>query len=271
MAYSDDAAEQVVKIALEGTEMAARITGEGAKQVAILLYSVLKEQQKTKGKARLTTMLRSGKELKVFSVKDEDLKKFCEQAKKYGVLYCVLKDRDATDGITEIMVKAEDTSKVNRIFTRNNLTTVDLASVRSEVEKNMAEADEMPPPPEHPGKHRSKEDIFLDALLAAPNQEQAQTENPTEARVAKSHQSAPSSKSKEPAPGRVLEPEARPSVRQELKDIQKELDAEAQKARSKEKPALTVPNAQNQKNQKKYKVKKRNGKPVYQPKVLPER
>ena len=42
MAYSDDAAEQVVKIALEGTEMAARITGEGAKQVAILLYAVLK-------------------------------------------------------------------------------------------------------------------------------------------------------------------------------------------------------------------------------------
>ena len=44
MAYSDDAAEQVVKIALEGTEMAARITGAGAKQVAILLYAVLKDQ-----------------------------------------------------------------------------------------------------------------------------------------------------------------------------------------------------------------------------------
>ena len=53
MAYSDDAAEQVVKIALEGTEMAARITGAGAKQVAILLYAVLKDQKRTKGKTRL--------------------------------------------------------------------------------------------------------------------------------------------------------------------------------------------------------------------------
>ena len=159
MAYSDDAAEQVVKIALEGTEMAARITGAGAKQVAILLYAVLKDQKRTKGKTRLTTMLRSGKELKVFSVKDEDLKKFCQQAKKYGVLYCVLKDRDATDGITEIMVKAEDASKVNRIFTRNNLSSVDLASVRSELEQSLANAEDGPPPPVHPGKHRSKEEI----------------------------------------------------------------------------------------------------------------
>ena len=37
MEYSDDAAEQVVKIALEGTEMAARITGDGAKQGALVL------------------------------------------------------------------------------------------------------------------------------------------------------------------------------------------------------------------------------------------
>ena len=35
-----------------------------------------------------------------------DLKKFCQEAKKYGVLYCVLKDRDATDGITDILVRA---------------------------------------------------------------------------------------------------------------------------------------------------------------------
>ena len=267
MAYSDDAAEQVVKIALEGTEMAARITGAGAKQVAILLYALLKEQKKTKGKARLTTMLRTGKELKVFSVKDEDLKKFCEQAKKYGVLYCVLKDRDATDGITEIMVKAEDASKVNRIFTRNNLSSVDLASVRSELEQSLAEAEEGPPPPVHPGKHRSKEDIFLDALLAAPNQEQAQTENPTEARIAKSRQSEPSSEPKRPAPAEVRDMEKRPSVRQELKDIRKELDSEQQRERvaSKSGRSSSETKAPQKNQQKKRNRKKQHHKPPVKP------
>jgi len=52
-------------MSLEGFEVAAKITGAGAKNIAILLYSILKEEKKTKGKARLTSMLRSGKELKV--------------------------------------------------------------------------------------------------------------------------------------------------------------------------------------------------------------
>ena len=42
-------------------------------------------------------MLRSGKELKVFTVKSGDLKKFTQEAKKYGVLYCVLTDRKNKD------------------------------------------------------------------------------------------------------------------------------------------------------------------------------
>lgn len=268
MAYSDDAAEQVVKIALEGTEMAARITGAGAKQVAILLYAVLKDQKRTKGKTRLTTMLRSGKELKVFSVKDEDLKKFCQQAKKYGVLYCVLKDRDATDGITEIMVKAEDASKVNRIFTRNNLSSVDLASVRSELEQSLANAEDGPPPPVHPGKHRSKEDIFLDALLAAPNQEQVQTENPTEARIAKSRQSEPSSERTEPAPDKARDMEKRPSVRQELQEIREELNSEEKREQAVSKSGReTTESKAPQKNQK----KKRNRKKHRNPPVKTER
>ena len=80
-----DAAEQIVRLSLEGFEVAAKLTGSAAKNVAVLLVSALKQEHKTKGKARLTNMLKSGKELKVFSVPNKDLKKFTEQAKKYGV------------------------------------------------------------------------------------------------------------------------------------------------------------------------------------------
>ena len=88
MSYSGDAAEQVVRMSLETGEVAVRLAGSGAKQLAILIYAILREQKKTAGKARLTNMLRSGKELKVFAVKDSDLQLFCREAKKYGVLYC---------------------------------------------------------------------------------------------------------------------------------------------------------------------------------------
>ena len=224
MAYSDDAAEQVVKIALEGTEMAARITGEGAKQVAILLYAVLKDQNRTMGKTRLGKMLRSGKELKVFAVKDQDLKTFHHQAKVYGLTYCVLKDRDAKDGITEIMAYAQDAGQINRIFSRCNLSTVDIASVRSELEQHReGQAPAFDPPPVHPDMRSSKEDVFLDALLANPEPDR-NGGNPTPAR--RTDPSAPNSGTSNPRSEKAPPGAERPSVRPELDKIRKEMKAE---------------------------------------------
>ena len=64
MSYSGDAAEQVVRLSLETGEVAVKLAGSGAKQLAIMLHAILREQKKTKGKTRLANMLRSGKELK---------------------------------------------------------------------------------------------------------------------------------------------------------------------------------------------------------------
>ena len=271
MSYSGDAAEQVVRLSLETGEVAVKLAGEGAKQLAILLYAILREQKKTKGKTRLTNMLRSGKELKVFAVKDSDLQLFCREAKKYGVLYCVLKDRDATDGLTDIMVRAEDASKINRIIERFGLATVDMAEVRREIEQSREaqqndapeapaaaepmteqEVDDLldamfsPPPaqegelpvPERTAPEQDK-DEFLEAVLGvSPTREEGQTENPTEGRIEKSRQSEPTSKPKEPTAPGTSEPQerSRRSVRQELNDIKAEQREKAAKGREQSKP-----------------------------------
>ena len=273
MSYSGDAAEQVVRMSLETGEVAVKLAGEGAKQIAIILYAILREQKKTKGKTRLTNMLRSGKELKVFAVKDSDLQLFCREAKKYGVLYCVLKDRDATDGLTDIMVRAEDASKINRIFERFNLATVDMAEVRREIEQSREaqqnaapeapaaaepmteqEVDDLldamlSPPPEQEGDLPIPErtapepeqdmDEFLAAVLgASPTREEGQTENPTEGRIEKSRQSEPTSKPKEPAAPGTSDPQerSRPSVRKELDAIKAEQREKAAKGKEQSKP-----------------------------------
>ncbi|MBR6802121.1 MAG: PcfB family protein [Eubacteriaceae bacterium] len=128
-------AEQVVNMTLKGIEVAAKISGEGAKNLAVYLYAVLKEQKKTKGRARLTTMLRSGRELKVFAVKNEDIEAFVKEAKRYGIMYCVLRDKKGIDNMTDIMVKAENGAIINRIFDKLKLASVDMATVRPEVVK----------------------------------------------------------------------------------------------------------------------------------------
>jgi len=147
MNSSADAAEQVVRISLDGAEVALRITGDATKNILTALYAILRdsEKQKTRGAQRLKSMLRSGKELKVFTVKESDLKRFTKEAKKYGVVYCVLRHKQpSADGIADIMVRAEDAGKINRIVERFNLSTVDAADIRHEVEKVRAERGDNP-------------------------------------------------------------------------------------------------------------------------------
>ena len=225
MNTAGDAAEQIVKMSLNGVEVAAKITGAGAKELAMMIYAILKDQKKTKGKTRLTNMLRSEKPLKVFAVKDSELQLFCKEAKKYGVLYCVLKDKDANDGLTDIMVRAEDASKINRIFERFKLATVDVGEVRSEIERQRQEQapqkkdGEIPTPERIQTEERT--DAFLDQLMAKPpNAPEQQNENPTDGRVAKSRQSEPTSATREGPTRGTLDP--RPSVREELKQIRAE-------------------------------------------------
>ena len=83
MSVSGDASEQIVKLSLEGFEVIAKLSGTGAKNVMAMLYTIMKDQTQTKGKARLNTMLRTGKPLKVFSIKNEDLARFQQEATKY--------------------------------------------------------------------------------------------------------------------------------------------------------------------------------------------
>lgn len=193
-------------MSLEGTEVAVKIAGEGAKQAAILIYAILRQQQKTQGKTRLVNMLKSGRELKVFAVRDDELKTFCRAAKNYGVLYCVLKDRDATDGITDIMVKAEDAAKVNRIFERFHLAEVKAAEQTPKQNENMQDK-------------QDKLEQFLDELLK-PREEES---HPEVARRESGSPSEPTSERKE-TDGVFTEKSienTRPSVRQAIREIQK--------------------------------------------------
>ena len=212
-----EAAEQIVKMSLEGVEVAAKISGAGAKNITILLYSILKEEQKTKGKARLTNMLRSGKELKVFTVKNSDLKRFTQEAKKYGVLYCVLADRGNKDPNAEVDViaRAEDATKINRIVERFHLASVDTASIVTKAEESRDVKDTSKSQPETGIDTQEKEekDKLLDALMGKPGQKEEKSPNPIKAETEKSPLSEPTSevsqnRSKEKISGRKDRPSA---------------------------------------------------------------
>ncbi len=145
MNHSGDAAEQIVRLSLEGIEVAARITGTAAKELATFIVAALKNESgnlKLKGKARMASMLKSGKSLEIFSVKNSDLQKFMQGAKQYGIVYCVLRDRKNAlngDGMSDILVKADDAPKISRVVERFKFATVDMAKIEREIVNAKAE------------------------------------------------------------------------------------------------------------------------------------
>jgi len=142
MSTNGETADQMMRMSMQGIEVAASVAlkagGAASKSLAVTLYAILTDKKK---KTRLNAMLKSGKELKVFAVRHEDLQTFCKEAKHYGVLYCVLKEKDKTDGICDIMVRAEDASKISRIVDKFELATVDTQAIRDSInsKKNMNE------------------------------------------------------------------------------------------------------------------------------------
>jgi hypothetical protein len=137
MNHSGDAAEQIVRMSLEGVEVAVKITGTAAKEIALLLLAAMKSENgnlKPRGKARLTSMLKSGKPLEIFSVKESDLKAFVSGAKAYGIVYCVLRNpKNSPDGLCDVMVKADDAPKISRLVERFHFATVDKAKIEHEL------------------------------------------------------------------------------------------------------------------------------------------
>lgn len=209
-----------------------KLTGSAAKNIAAMIYSILKnkDKNKTKGRQRLTAMLKSGKELKVFTVGEEHLKQFATEAKRYGVVYCALRGKGkSTDGLVDVMVRAEDASKINRIVERFKLATVDPVSIKRDIEQAKSEKTAAPSVPEQDMPDKSADDRLLDDLMGAPIQkEENAPPNPEAAKTEKSRPSEPiSKKQSRTAEGTVKSPDERPSVREELREIWENRQKEA--------------------------------------------
>lgn len=233
---SSDSAEEVVRISLEGMEIALKVAGEGAKNVAIMIYTIMKDKQQTKGKTRLTNMLKTGKPLKIFTIRAEDLKKFSQEAKKYGVLYCALADKKNSkiDGMVDIMVREEDASKMNRIAERFNFR--DVASIKRELEQEMNKTNSQ----EVVKIEKSEEDQFIDDIMPKPKEEL--------------QQEIPSNNTKETEEKNLLEissniksndktensKDDKKSVKKELKEIEEEIKAKEKQEKEQEKQDIPV-------------------------------
>lgn len=227
MDATDQAAEQIVRMTLAGSEMALRLTGAGAKNLAAALMAAAASSEKTKGKTRLAAMLKSGKELKVFSVPADELKNFAAEAKRYGVIYVVVKEKDRPDTV-DLMVRAEDASKINRIIERLGLGTVedDKKAPSSSVSVDNTPEKSVPSGKIEAQDVQAAEDLLGELLDVSPSRTQTGDADPL-VQAPNATQSEPTSGIKQPSE-KASEKQAQPgreSVRSKIRAIEKERTA----------------------------------------------
>lgn len=120
MSQGSDAAEQMVKETMIISETAAKLASLGAKNLAVLLTLYLREEHQLKGETNLKKLLKEGKEIRVFCLDKDKLAEFKQHAKDYGIVYSALKQKNDESNIIDILIKAEDTPRVNRILEKMN-------------------------------------------------------------------------------------------------------------------------------------------------------
>ena len=243
MNLGSDPADQVVRYTLEGSEFALKMTGTAAKNFAVFVAAVLRDQKRTRGKTNLTRLLRAGKPLKFFSVPEERMREFTQEAKRHGLLFVPMRDR-TNPGSIEIAIWADDAAKVERIIDRMQLDVVETgeAEIMSDVtpEQNVRGQEQVEPDlqatqaPDSPIPFEL-DDADYDLGFTQPAPPPAEPENsPSRSTRRTAPPSAPPSASRSSSPNispapcadRVRARGERPSVRDELREIKAMLRAD---------------------------------------------
>ena len=216
------AAETITRVVIMGSTFVLGLSGKAALSIARFAAAALDENAKQSGKIRLKTLLQSGSELKVFTIQGEaNYQRFAEEAKDYGILYSVVKrtDEDVQGEVYDLLVRAEDAGKINRVIEKFHLIEVDGGAVPMDPQK-------------------VEEDRVIDArsLLGKMLERRDQTANPTMA----------SEESTSDASLRMPNQANRPSVVEELNGYVQEAEERKAELGSGRVAGQSVPHISNQ-------------------------
>ena len=165
---SADAADQIVRVSMNGTKYIVRVASkqskEAAEKLARAMIAAMKQKNKKVGSMRKGNLIKSGIRLDIADISISDIRRFAAQAKKYGVLYTIVKDKSSPDGSAQLMYRANDKEKVNMIFQHIGRPTEFYDDVRESITKDLKDRPA--------GEKKVKDlDTFVDELMGKPEPE----------------------------------------------------------------------------------------------------
>lgn len=111
-----EAADQMVRMLLSGTEVVIRLSGSALKNLLALTLALARNHKKLSGKVNLGKMLRETRDLRQFSMTPEQYKEFQHRARKQKLLFATVRDRDGRGKLIDVILPVTELDRANQIF-----------------------------------------------------------------------------------------------------------------------------------------------------------
>lgn len=113
-----EAADQLVRMMLSGTEVAVRLGGSALKNLLALTMALAKNNKALYGKVSLGKMLRETRNLRQFPMTPEQYKEFSRLAKKQKILFSAISDKDDKGKLIDVILPETELDRANMLFER---------------------------------------------------------------------------------------------------------------------------------------------------------
>ena len=122
MSTGGEAADQMVRMMLSGSEAAIRLSGSALKNTLALTVALAKQNKRLSGKVNMTRMLRETRDLRLFPMTPEQYQAFRRHARKQRLLFSAISDRDGKGRLIDIVMPVTELDRANLIFERIRYT-----------------------------------------------------------------------------------------------------------------------------------------------------
>ena len=113
-----EAADQLVRMMLAGTEVAVRLSGSAMKNVLALSLALARSHKRISGNVSLGKMLQETRDLRQFPMTPEQYRQFQKLAKRQKLLYASIHDRDGRGKIVDVILPVTELDRANQVFER---------------------------------------------------------------------------------------------------------------------------------------------------------
>ena len=113
-----EAADQMVRMMLSGTEVAVRLSGSALKNLLALTMALAHNRKTLSGKVNMGKMLKETRDLRRFPMTPQQYKQFQKLAKKHKLLFSVIRDKDEKGKLMDVILPVTELDRANAIFER---------------------------------------------------------------------------------------------------------------------------------------------------------